>query len=167
VIDGEQVFGTPARVAIAELADFLEEPCEEFSVCRFLHGSHHPVPDPLCLSGSGAQQLREAFPWDSAPRFLLRDRDWIFGHGFVEQSQAMGIEQVLSAPGADKLDIDGCTRHRLPGKRAVVTNRACTSAILIRIGGLPRTVQPLTALARDTCPRVESSWRLISARRSI
>jgi hypothetical protein len=25
-----------------------------------------------------AQQLREAFPWDSAPRFLLRDRDRIF-----------------------------------------------------------------------------------------
>src|SRR5262249_23020278 len=25
-----------------------------------------------------AQQVREAFPWDSAPRFLLRDRDRIF-----------------------------------------------------------------------------------------
>jgi putative transposase len=46
------------------------------------------------------QQLREAFPWDKAPRFLLRDRDRIFGHEFVEQLQAMGIQQVLSAPGA-------------------------------------------------------------------
>jgi putative transposase len=46
------------------------------------------------------QQLREAFPWDTAPRFLLRDRDQIFGHEFAEQLQAMGIEQVLSAPGA-------------------------------------------------------------------
>ena len=26
-----------------------------------------------------AQQLRNAFPWDSAPRYLLRDRDRIFG----------------------------------------------------------------------------------------
>jgi hypothetical protein len=26
-----------------------------------------------------AQQLREAFPWDCAPRFLLSDRDRIFG----------------------------------------------------------------------------------------
>ena len=45
-----------------------------------------------------AQQLREAFPWDTAPRYLLRDRDRIFGHDFVEQVKAMGIKQVLSAP---------------------------------------------------------------------
>jgi transposase InsO family protein len=45
-----------------------------------------------------AQQLREAFPWDTAPRYLLRDRDRIFGADFVEQVKAMGIEQVLSAP---------------------------------------------------------------------
>jgi transposase InsO family protein len=45
-----------------------------------------------------AQQLREAFPWDSAPRYLLRDRDRIFGHGFREQVKAMGIKEVLSAP---------------------------------------------------------------------
>jgi putative transposase len=44
------------------------------------------------------QQLREAFPWDKAPRYLLRDRDRIFGHEFVEQVKAMGIKQVLSAP---------------------------------------------------------------------
>jgi putative transposase len=45
-----------------------------------------------------AQQLRNAFPWDSAPRYLLRDRDRIFGDDFTSQVQAMGIEQVLSAP---------------------------------------------------------------------
>ncbi len=45
-----------------------------------------------------AQQLREAFPWDKAPRFLLRDRDRIFGKEFVDQVKAMGIKQVLSAP---------------------------------------------------------------------
>jgi transposase InsO family protein len=45
-----------------------------------------------------AQQLREAFPWDSAPQYLLRDRDRIFGHEFVEQVKAMGIEQLLGAP---------------------------------------------------------------------
>jgi transposase InsO family protein len=45
-----------------------------------------------------AHQLREAFPWDTAPRYLLRDRDRIFGQEFVEQVKAMGIKQVLSAP---------------------------------------------------------------------
>jgi putative transposase len=45
-----------------------------------------------------AHQLREAFPWESAPRYLLRDRDRIFGHDFAKQVKTMGIEQVLSAP---------------------------------------------------------------------
>src|SRR4051812_46348673 len=45
-----------------------------------------------------AHQLREAFPWDSAPRYLLRDRDRIFGEEFVQQVRATGIQQVLSAP---------------------------------------------------------------------
>ena len=29
-----------------------------------------------------AQQIRNAFPWDTAPRFLLRDRDGTYGHNF-------------------------------------------------------------------------------------
>ncbi len=45
-----------------------------------------------------AHQLREAFPWETAPRYLLRDRDRIFGYDFVNQVKAMGIQQVLSAP---------------------------------------------------------------------
>ena len=45
-----------------------------------------------------AHQLREAFPWEGAPRYLLRDRDGIFGTEFVDQVKAMGIKQVLSAP---------------------------------------------------------------------
>ena len=45
-----------------------------------------------------AQQMREAFPWESAPQYLLRDRDRIFGKDFVDQVNAMGIKQVLSAP---------------------------------------------------------------------
>ena len=45
-----------------------------------------------------AQQLREAFPWDSAPRYLLRDRDRIFGHDFVEQVKAMGINRCCPLP---------------------------------------------------------------------
>src|SRR5947208_3286793 len=44
------------------------------------------------------QQLREAFPGETTPRYLLRDRDRIFGKEFVDQVKAMGIKQVLSAP---------------------------------------------------------------------
>ena len=45
-----------------------------------------------------AQQLREAFPWDSAPRFLLRDRDRIFGSDFTKQVNELDIQEVLGAP---------------------------------------------------------------------
>jgi len=38
------------------------------------------------------------FPGDSAPRYLLRDRDRIFGHDFAKQGKTMGIQPVLSAP---------------------------------------------------------------------
>ena len=44
------------------------------------------------------QQLREAFPFDQFPRYLLRDRDAIFGNDFRDQVQDMGIEEVLSTP---------------------------------------------------------------------
>jgi putative transposase len=44
------------------------------------------------------QQLREAFPFDQHPRYLLRDRDTIFGQDFREPLGDMGIEEVLSTP---------------------------------------------------------------------
>ncbi len=45
-----------------------------------------------------AQQIVEAFPWDSAPRYLLRDRDKIYGAFFQRRVKKMGIEQVITAP---------------------------------------------------------------------
>ncbi len=44
------------------------------------------------------QQLREAFPFAQLPRYLLRDRDAIFGDDFREQVRNLGICEVLSAP---------------------------------------------------------------------
>ena len=45
-----------------------------------------------------ALQLTQAFPENSAPRYLLRDRDGSYGAAFVARAKAMGIEEVLSAP---------------------------------------------------------------------
>jgi len=47
-----------------------------------------------------AQQLIEAFPWDTAARYLLRDHDRIFGDTFSKQVQDMAIQEVLSATGS-------------------------------------------------------------------
>jgi putative transposase len=43
-----------------------------------------------------AQQLREAFPWDEAPRYLLHDRDHAFDR-LQSTAKAMGIEDVRAA----------------------------------------------------------------------
>jgi transposase InsO family protein len=45
-----------------------------------------------------AQQLVEAFPWDTAPKYLLRDRDAMYGNLFQRCVKSLGIEQVLAAP---------------------------------------------------------------------
>lgn len=45
-----------------------------------------------------AHQLLEAFPWDSAPRYLLRDRDGSYGEKFSRAARWLGIREVLTAP---------------------------------------------------------------------
>ena len=45
-----------------------------------------------------AQQIVEAFPYDTAPRYLLRDRDGIYSSYFANRVRGMGIEEVLIAP---------------------------------------------------------------------
>jgi putative transposase len=45
-----------------------------------------------------AQQVVEAFPWDTAPRYLLRDRDGVYGADFRRRVASMGIEDVVTAP---------------------------------------------------------------------
>lgn len=49
-------------------------------------------------AGWTAQQMVEAFPEDSAPRYLVRDRDKIYGEDFHKQVQGMGITEVKIAP---------------------------------------------------------------------
>ena len=45
-----------------------------------------------------AQQIIEAFPEDTAPEYMIRDRDGIYGEALRDRVQGMGIEEVLTAP---------------------------------------------------------------------
>jgi transposase InsO family protein len=45
-----------------------------------------------------ARQMTEAFPWDTAPRYLLRDRDASYGLVFRDRVRVMGIKEVVTAP---------------------------------------------------------------------
>jgi transposase InsO family protein len=44
------------------------------------------------------RQIVEAFPWDTAPKYLLRDRDQIYGSAFRNAVKSLGIEGLRSAP---------------------------------------------------------------------
>ena len=103
------------------------------------------------------QQLRDALPWNRVPRYLLHDRDSIFGATFRTDLDAMGIKQVLSAP-------------RSPWQRAYIERvigsirRECLDHVLIlNEASLRRTIKSYLvychssrthlALAKDTPER--------------
>ena len=86
------------------------------------------------------QQLVEAFPWDSAPRYLLRDRDSIYGAVFKQE----GITYTLTRTGAvfkqeaRNLDIEEVvTAYRSPWQNPFVERligsirRECTDHIVV------------------------------------
>ena len=61
---------------------------------RILHVEVTSGPTALWL----AQQLTEAFPWDSVPKFLVRDNDGLFGASFRQRINAMGLRDCPVTP---------------------------------------------------------------------
>ena len=47
-----------------------------------------------------ARQITEAFPWNEAPRYLIRDRDRVYGAAVTRRLRAMGIRDKPIAPGS-------------------------------------------------------------------
>ena len=95
-----------------------------------------------------AQQLREAFPFDQIPRYLLRDRDKIFGDDFRRQARDMRMEEVLSAP-------------RSPWQRAYVERligsirRECLDHVIVfHQAGLRRTLAAYFSYYHQTRPHL-------------
>ena len=85
--------------------DFLTVPTINFKVLHvFLVLSHHRrqvlhfnvVESPSAVWT--AQQLRESFAFTSPPKYLLRDRDGIYGLEFQNRVQTLGLEEVRIAP---------------------------------------------------------------------
>ena len=47
-----------------------------------------------------ARQITEAFPWATAPTYLVRDNDHAYGHVFTSRLRAMGIRDRPISPGS-------------------------------------------------------------------
>ncbi len=58
---------------------------------------HFNVTDSPTAQWAG-RQLIQAFPWDTAPRYLLRDRDAIYGPEFRRSAGNLGIDDVRTSP---------------------------------------------------------------------
>ena len=45
-----------------------------------------------------ARQMTEAFPWDTAPKYLVRDRDAVYGNVVKRRLRGLGIRDRPTAP---------------------------------------------------------------------
>jgi transposase InsO family protein len=106
-IPSSQAWRTFLGNHVSELVsvDFFTVPTATFRVlCVFVilrherreivhfNATYHPTAERT------AQQIVEAFSFDTAPRYLIRDRDSIYGTRFRNRVRSLGIEEVLSAP---------------------------------------------------------------------
>ena len=101
-----------------------------------------------------AQQIVDVFPYEKAPRFLLRDRDGIYGDYFQKRVKDMGIEEVLIAPRspwqnpyAKELSVrysENCLDH------VIVLNEAHLHHILTEYFQYYHNCRPHLSLDRDS-----------------
>lgn len=98
-----KAFLTNEAKAMASI-DFFTVPTATFRVLYvfvvLLHERRRVVHFNVTENPSGAwttQQIVEAFPWDSAPKYLIRDNDRIYSKMFTNRINGMGIKEVKTA----------------------------------------------------------------------
>ena len=80
----------------------------------------HPTADWI------AQQITEAFPWDEAPRYLIRDRDGVYGAVVSRRLRAMGIRDKPISAGSPW---QNCYAERLIG----TIRRECVDHLVVLV----------------------------------
>ncbi len=85
--------------------DFLVVPTLTFRILYILVILSHQRRELIHLAvttnptaGWTARQVTEAFPWDDAPKYIVRDNDRTYGQIFRRRLKAMGIEDCTTAP---------------------------------------------------------------------
>ena len=126
-------------------------------------------------AGATAQQIVEAFPDDSAPRYPLRDRDGIYGDEFRRRVKGIGIAEILAAPRSPWQNafvermIGNPPRGPRPRHRPQRATRARASAQLLpllpRLAHAPRSRQGRARTARGRATRSWSHRRPAPPRR--
>jgi putative transposase len=83
------------------------------------------------------QQMRGAFPWDQATRYVLRDRDATYGRDFAAMTRDMGMEEVPTAPRRTHLALG----KDAPEPRAVELPKQGRVVAIPQVGGLHHRYQ--------------------------
>jgi hypothetical protein len=73
----------------------------EMSIANPLWGAPRIHGDLICDRHRIARQITEAFPWDGAPGYMIRDRDRIYGAVVTRRLRAMGIRDKPIAPASE------------------------------------------------------------------
>jgi transposase InsO family protein len=99
------------------------------------------------------RQIIEATPWNTTPRFLIRDRDRSYGGDFVRRARAIGIETVLTpihAPQANALAerVIGTMRRECLD-HLIVLNEQHLRRVLREFVGYYNTARPHRSLALE------------------
>jgi transposase InsO family protein len=99
-----------------------------------------------------ARQITEAFPWDSAPGYMIRDRDRIYGAVVTRRLRAMGIRDKPIAPA---LPWQNGFAERLIGS----IRRKCLDHVVVFAASSPARSIARRPLATSAAPTV---WTIIS-----
>jgi putative transposase len=115
------------------------------------------------------RQLIQATPWCRAPRYLLRDRDAVYGRAFVERARRLGIETILTpvrAPRANAVAerVVGTLRRECLD-HLVILNEAHLRTVLAEFIRYYNLERPHRTLALETpTPVVRATAGSISSR---
>src|SRR5215471_12337297 len=109
-------------------------------------------------------QITEAFPWDEAPRYLIRDRDAVYGSVVTRRLRAMGIRDKPTSAGSPW---QNCFAERLIGTvrrecvdHLIVLGEAHLHQVLIKfaaIGTTPTDTPSHTLTASEQLERLYST----------
>jgi transposase InsO family protein len=99
------------------------------------------------------QQVVNAFPWDTAPKFLIRDRDGAYGEEFSRRVRSLGIRSVKTAIRAPKMN---CYVERFIGTirrelfdHVIVSSEVHARRLLREFQAWYNEDRPHLALAKD------------------
>jgi hypothetical protein len=96
-----------------------------------------------------ARQITEAFPWNEAPRYLIRDRDRVYGTLVTRRLRAMGIRDKPIAPGSPwQIVVPGeANLRRILTKYAAYYNELRTHRSLGKDAPIHRAIQHVGRIA--------------------